>query len=348
MPCTSLESEDLTEDMQGPNGFFNLRGDEKRRGPTFNYARVFTYCQVIRTFEHALKNTMENVCNRRTCSGEDPVNGQDFKQQLRGNAEQTEAYCGLGKPHDRIYAYPEWDEIPVFIWKGLAFSAGLAMFLQWGTTGAAMMIAYLTPTKGLGCRTGGYLIYGVVATVSWFLLATSALFSHSAMLRYQRKMQKTHTVINASAITPSDVAHDLDRTSEAAEEANGHIRLGQRKSSTALTSTQVFSTTRSPEGRNKWDWLPVRVIAAIMRYIGKTLAVGNGFFLVAISLLEFVGGYENCWCKTDSPGLGEAGWVLLFKSSKDLEQAARLPWAMGVTFSILVCLSSFGVFWGAM
>jgi hypothetical protein len=47
------------------------------------------------------------------------------------------------------------------------------------------MMAYLTPTVGLGCRSGGYLIYGVGATVSWALIICSFLLSHTVSLRYQ-------------------------------------------------------------------------------------------------------------------------------------------------------------------
>lgn len=53
------------------------------------------------------------------------------------------------------------------------------MFVQCGTTGASIIMAILTPTKGLGCRSGGYLLYGVMATSSWLLLVSTVL-SHAA------------------------------------------------------------------------------------------------------------------------------------------------------------------------
>ena len=59
------------EDYQRTSHFFNIRGDEKRRGPAFNYARTFTYGHLIRTITQALQNTIDNICERKTCSGED-------------------------------------------------------------------------------------------------------------------------------------------------------------------------------------------------------------------------------------------------------------------------------------
>jgi hypothetical protein len=39
-----------------------------------------------------------------------------------------------------------------------------ALLLQWGTAGAAVIIRWYTPTVGLGCRSGSYLIYAAVST----------------------------------------------------------------------------------------------------------------------------------------------------------------------------------------
>ncbi|KAJ7728642.1 hypothetical protein B0H16DRAFT_1211656, partial [Mycena metata] len=57
------------------------------------------------------------------------------------------------------------------------------VILQWGTTGAAVFVAYWTPSIGIGCRSGSYLIYGVAATLSWIILVLSHLLLHEAMRR---------------------------------------------------------------------------------------------------------------------------------------------------------------------
>ena len=329
------------EEFQRTSHFFNIRGDEKRRGPTFNYARTFTYCQLIRTVTQALQATIDNICERKTCSGEHVFQDQDYRKGLLGNDACTEAYCGLDRPDREIYAYPEWSEIPSEIWIGIGFSAMVALILQWGTTGAALMIAYLTPTKGLGCRSGAYLLYGTNATVAWSLLAVSSLFSHSAMLRYQSEKQK-QPLANARAAQANGTAFHSNGT---VRPVNNMIPLG-------LLGSSVQSSSSSQPRRNIsaaiWNLVPVRGLAAVTRYFGKFLAVANAFFIVAVSLFQFTGGFDNCWCKSDTVGLQNSGWVVLFKTAHDLEQAASLQWGMGLMLSFLVCVCTFGAFWGGM
>ena len=38
------------------------------------------------------------------------------------------------------------------------------------------LTSYRTPTVGLGCNSGGYLLYGILATWSWMLLLSTYLF----------------------------------------------------------------------------------------------------------------------------------------------------------------------------
>ena len=329
------------EEYQWTSQLSSIRGDEKRRGPAFNYARTFTYCHLIRTTTQALQTTMDNIRNRNTCSGEDTFQEQRHRPGLRGNGACTEAYCGLNRSDREIYAYPEWSEIPSEIWVGIGLSAMLALVLQWGTTGAALMIAYLTPTQGLGCRSGAYLLYGTNATVAWSLLAMSSLFSHSAMLRYQSEKQK-QPLANAHAAQANGTAFHPNGT---VNPVNNMIPLVPPGS--PVQPAYLLQPRRRISGAI-WNLVPVRGLAAVTRYFGKLLAVVNAFFLVAVSLFEFTGGFDNCWCKSDTVGLHNSGWVVLFKTAHDLEQAANLQWGMGLMLSILVCLFVFGVFWGGM
>ena len=64
------------------------------------------------------------------------------------------------------------------IWKRVAIATALALGLQWGTVGAAVVIHYVTPPAGLGCRALSFLLYGVAGTMSFFLLLASSIFAH--------------------------------------------------------------------------------------------------------------------------------------------------------------------------
>ena len=285
----------------------------------------------------------------RPCSEETVTwpEGKSYSTSLSGDASETEAYCGLDR-HE-IYAYPEWSEIPGHIWSGVVLSALVSLFLQLGTTGAAIVIAYLTPTKGLGCRSAGYLLYGSNATISWILLAVSSFFSHEAMLRYQRDKQKSMPKMNRTAFATSNIATPSDEKTGATDDTdivNEGIAVSRvrRASNTSFTR----SSKHHPNRRSLWHFVPVRGLAAITRYSGKTLAILNAMYLVAICLFEFTGGFDNCWCKVDAIGLGEKGWVVLFRTAIDLKQAASVPWGVGIALSVVVCLLSFGFFWGGM
>jgi hypothetical protein len=52
---------------------------------------------------------------------------------------------------------------------GWYFTAFVALFLVWIEIGMAILLAYNTPTIGLGCWSGSFLMYGILSTASWFL-----------------------------------------------------------------------------------------------------------------------------------------------------------------------------------
>ena len=123
--------------------FMNIRGDEKERGPIFNYARVFTWSHLTDSVTRALITKVAKIRAEELCQEELPehveghlVNNPDpWMRFLEGSSKHTERYCGLDERP--IYAYPEWHEIPVAMWKALCVASFWAIFVQWGTTGSA-------------------------------------------------------------------------------------------------------------------------------------------------------------------------------------------------------------------
>lgn len=172
--------------LEVPNWFgFDVGGDEKEEGPLFNYARPFTWWQFASAIEEAFAATLSSLRNGDSCQEQAWDLHQKTEANLTGTATQVAKYCGLGtRP---VLAYPEWNRINAKVWHRMLIAALLAIWVQFGTTGPAIFVAYLTPAAGLSCRSGSYLIYGVLGTVSWILLTASTLFSHAVMLRYQRK-----------------------------------------------------------------------------------------------------------------------------------------------------------------
>ena len=76
-----------------------------------------------------------------------------------------------------------------------------------------------------------------------------------------------------------------------------------------------------------WHFRLLGFTAALTRWLGKLLAILNTAWIVITSLIEFVGGFNNCWCMANTPGLGASGFVVIFKGASDLARDAQLPWA---------------------
>ncbi|KAL1733036.1 hypothetical protein EV714DRAFT_205487 [Schizophyllum commune] len=152
-----------------------LYQDQHASPPIYNYARIFSWTRTAEEIALAYDSASANH------EAHQPVaqDGRRYQMPSRaipwppGNREGTradvEAYCGK-RP-----STPHW--VPG-VWTRIVVASGLALMLQWGATGSAILNIILTPTKGLGCRSGAYLLYGVIATVIWFSMVLSSVLVH--------------------------------------------------------------------------------------------------------------------------------------------------------------------------
>ncbi|GLB39631.1 hypothetical protein LshimejAT787_0701410 [Lyophyllum shimeji] len=144
-----------------------LRHDETCTVPIYNYARFLPWVQAVEEVSEAF----------RAASGRAhlhlPVNSDmDWAQEDRyvtglhhrnrsGNRTQVENYCvPLGDTS--LKRRSPWGPD---VLSRVVIASAIALGLQWGTTGAAMIIVWFTPTTGLGCRSGAYILYGAASTV---------------------------------------------------------------------------------------------------------------------------------------------------------------------------------------
>ncbi|KAJ7136667.1 hypothetical protein C8R44DRAFT_868792 [Mycena epipterygia] len=148
---------------------FDVRGDERREGPIFTFARILTSFACT---EHVRRGFAASI--------------EKFRDHTPIPEEPKEAAtaCGFHAREDLV-AFTTWSRIPTPAIQYMLGAAIVALFLQWGTTGAAIYVAYNTPAVGLGCRSGSYLIYGIAATLSWAMLVFSHLVSHAFMQRLE-------------------------------------------------------------------------------------------------------------------------------------------------------------------
>ncbi|KAH7908566.1 hypothetical protein BJ138DRAFT_1157411 [Hygrophoropsis aurantiaca] len=77
--------------------------------------------------------------------------------------------------------------LPPGVYHRMFLASLMSLLLQWGTTGAAVLALWLTPTTGLGCWSLSYFIYGGLSTLVWVLLvASSRLGDYSTSRRPRR------------------------------------------------------------------------------------------------------------------------------------------------------------------
>ncbi|KAK0751300.1 hypothetical protein B0T18DRAFT_307083, partial [Schizothecium vesticola] len=162
---------------------FSIFGDEIQQGPVYNYARMFTWRVTAQRLFSYFERAADNVQSHR-----DMLQAQIHEDQMnhgfQGGIPLNQLHnLQLDLQSLELSEYPTEDEVGPDLWFHLISAFFMAVFVQWGTAGAAIVIAYLTDAKGLGCRSGSYLLYGVLSTIAFGLFFLSAVASRGAVLR---------------------------------------------------------------------------------------------------------------------------------------------------------------------
>ncbi|KIJ22985.1 hypothetical protein M422DRAFT_84233, partial [Sphaerobolus stellatus SS14] len=178
-----------------------LRQDERCTAPIYNYSRLFQWVQQVEQVANIVRNASIRASDHIAVTP-----GQAWIPDEHGKIHRENRISTL--PHvlnasiralDHIAVAPGQAWIPdehgkIFIpppkalnlsiiGSRVLIASAMALALQWGTTGAAIVSIWYTPTIGLGCRSASYLLYGVLSTVSWFLMLLSSIISHYAPVR---------------------------------------------------------------------------------------------------------------------------------------------------------------------
>jgi len=113
---------------------------------------------------------------RQRTDGTRPWDDSNWDANLAGTPEQMSKY--ISARDIDVQFLPVHSQPLRGVRMNCVKAAIVSIILGWGTTGTGLLIAYDTPTVGLGCDSSAYLIYGVDATVAWILLTSSAYLSH--------------------------------------------------------------------------------------------------------------------------------------------------------------------------
>ncbi|KAJ6492048.1 hypothetical protein C8R45DRAFT_867557 [Mycena sanguinolenta] len=153
-----------------------IHRDEQNTPPIYNYARFLPWTLAVEDVYCAFREASKRSSSRQPV---DPdrrwKNGNTntiiHRSNRRGSQAQVTAYVTL----EPTTPQSRWGS---GVGYRFLFAAFAALGLTWGTTGAAIVVAFFTPTKGLACRSGSYLLYGFNSTIVWILLVGSSVLAH--------------------------------------------------------------------------------------------------------------------------------------------------------------------------
>ncbi|KAK4139906.1 uncharacterized protein C8A04DRAFT_40311 [Dichotomopilus funicola] len=163
---------------------FSVYGDEIQPGPVFNYARIFTWRHTARRLFSYFETAAERFSDQKDLDLAKRISPPLTIQDLDDDIPRMSRYCGIPQGGE-LTEYPQSAELDAEFWLHVMGAIMVAAFVQWGIAGPAIVIAYLTDVKGLGCRSGSYVLYAVLSTTSFICFFTSILFSRAAMLHAQ-------------------------------------------------------------------------------------------------------------------------------------------------------------------
>ena len=269
----------------------DLHRDEKCTPPVFNYARFLSWVQAVEDVSEAFQAASDHFQNHepvdRATTWVPVQRGQKPHERNRlGTRDQVIAYC---TPLPRQSAERPRSRWGSKIVSRMFIASALALLLQWGTTGAAFIQVWYTPTRGenftalspsscllntitgLGCRSASYLLYATLSTIVWVLLVASSVLSHYAT-RYHFEGQ---------AIRESQPAIP---EGEAIPEDN----------STLLEDHTIH------EGQviRHWPTRAARWTSILLRRVGKLIAALNSLWVLVACLFQFASVFDNCYCNS--------------------------------------------------
>ncbi|KAJ6475710.1 hypothetical protein C8R47DRAFT_985972, partial [Mycena vitilis] len=177
-------------------GTGDIHRDEQISAPIFNYARFLPWSLAVEDVYYAFREASERSDTHQPVDADTSWEKADKTTRVhhgnrRGSLAQVTAYV-KSRPSTTAYIEPRSRWGPGVVSRFL-LAAFLALSLTWGTTGAAILVAFFTPTKGLACRSGSYLIYGINSTLVWILLATSSVLAHYSTFTVSFKGRYMHT-----------------------------------------------------------------------------------------------------------------------------------------------------------
>jgi len=182
--------------------WLSIQSDEMETGVTMNYARLRTARVTASYVIDAFKAAREKMMKGQNPNGKvAEITNLDIPNRFWGNREEIARYCDMNVQPGSLPVFSSSkrpNEPPDGVIAALAVA--VALCVTWGSLGAGILVAYLTPTKGLGCYSGSILVYGVLDMLSFFLFWWSGELSWSYCLGYENRKKISMAVRSKGAL----------------------------------------------------------------------------------------------------------------------------------------------------
>jgi hypothetical protein len=205
-----------------------------------------------------------------------------------------------------------------------------------GTGTGAFILSYFTPTVGLSCRSGGYLIFNVIALA--LLIIELTIWIWTSPIRHQRAKEGPNTSI-------SNVGSQISNTSMLADSKSRFAQF-LRMLEQFLVKVATFITrllpakTRSAKSR-KVETITRRHFSALQQLTPRQWAERcfftpiegiNTIWLVYLIMSQATGAFNNCSCKTSRWETG-AGYLDFTQWSYSNSPLVGHYWIAGTAIS---------------
>ncbi|MCJ1428298.1 hypothetical protein MMC29_006207 [Sticta canariensis] len=187
-----------------------------------------------------------------------------------------------------------------------------------GTVGGAFILSYWTPTVGLGCRSGGYLIFVVVALGTFALeLLVWPLMHDGTGLSHRRGQFASEDPIT---LWGSSLERRLSYDGRNRSRFVGAVRDGLSK--------MLFWGSR----------LTLRDCMEV--FLLRPFEIGNFLWLIYIVMAQTFGFYQNCDCMASTWG-AHGGYIDFEVYQFYIEHGVTYYWGFGVALSCAMMTTAF-------
>ncbi|VDC07891.1 unnamed protein product [Peniophora sp. CBMAI 1063] len=190
-------------DMQHPALFLDYTDhlalrDMQATPPIFNYSRFKSWSHCVDLVLVVLRRAAHDAPHRTSA-------GSTFHRQ--GDSESN---CGAEQGQDkwRIVEMPE-TKISTGFPRRLIYASMMALLIQWGTSGAAILTSMYQLPRGLGCHSGPWLMYASASTFIWVVMVLSTVIDSVALQVFLSCSGKMLAIANAIFVIAMSVLNAL-------------------------------------------------------------------------------------------------------------------------------------------